>query len=239
MRLQRFLALAGVASRRHSEELMAAGRVSVNGKITKKLGATVDPERDMVEVDGELIEPEKKLYILLNKPGGFLSSVTDSHGRPTVSELTAGLPARLYPVGRLDMDTEGVLLMTNDGDLCHRLTHPKFGVEKTYRAEVAGKPSRRAIERLCKGIKIEGNRTSPAKVRLLKAKKDHSTLEITIHEGRKRQIKKMCETTGHPVTKLVRVEFGGIRLGGLKPGQYRVLTNSEVARLKKKAFGKP
>lgn len=237
MRLQRFLALAGVASRRHSEELVAAGRVRVNGRIIRKLGTTVDPERDVVEVDGERIEAEEKLYILLNKPRGYLSSVTDPRGRPTVSELTVGLPARLYPVGRLDMDTEGVLLMTNDGELCHRLTHPRFGVEKTYRAEVVGKPSRDAIGRLRRGLKIGGEKTWPARVRLLSSRRGRSTLEITIHEGRKRQVKKMCEIVGHPVTRLERVEFGGIRLGGLKPGQYRALSDSEIASLKKKAFG--
>ncbi len=239
MRLQRYLALAGVASRRRSEELMAAGRVSVNGKIVDKLGASVDPERDVVFVDGERIETEEKVYILLNKPRGYLSSVTDPRGRPTVTDLTVGLPARLYPVGRLDKDTEGVLLMTNDGDLCHRLTHPRFGVDKKYRVEVKGKPSRQALDRLRRGVRIDAGKTSPAGVRLLRYQAGRSTLEITVHEGRKRQIKKMCETIRHPVTRLERIEFGGIRLGGLKRGEYRILSDSEVSILRKKAGGGP
>ena len=235
MRLQHFLATAGVASRRHGERLMAAGRVAVNGQIVKKQGATVDPERDVVEVDGERIETEKKFYALLNKPAGYLSTVTDSRGRRTVSELTADLPARLYPVGRLDKDTEGVLLMTNDGALCHQLTHPKFGVEKTYQATVKGKPSKQALWKLQKGVDIGEGTTRQAKVRMLHAKGSHSTLEITLHEGRKRQVKKMCERVGHPVTGLRRVEFGGIRLGRLKAGEYRLLSSAEVAKLKKLA----
>jgi pseudouridine synthase len=235
MRLQRFLAIAGVASRRRGEQLIADGRVAVNGKIVRKPGSTVEPERDIVEVDGERIETEEKVYVLLNKPGGYLSAVTDARGRPTVSELTAGLPARLYPVGRLDMDTEGALLMTNDGELCHRLTHPKFGVEKTYHATVRGKPSNAALLKLRKGIDIGEGKTSPARVRLLGAKGSLSRIEITVHEGRKRQIKRMCKTIGHPVARLRRIEFAGMRLGRLKPGEYRQLSRAEVAKLKQMA----
>ena len=214
---------------------MAAGRVAVNGQIVKKQGATVDPERDVFEVDGERIETEKKFYALLNKPAGYLSTVTDSRGRRTVSELTADLPARLYPVGRLDKDTEGVLLMTNDGALCHQLTHPKFGVEKTYQAEVKGKPSKQTLQKLQRGVDIGDGKSRPAKVRLLNVKGSRSTLEITLHEGKKRQVKKMCERVGYPVMELRRVEFGGIRLGRLKTGEYRLLSSAEVAKLKKLA----
>lgn len=235
MRLQRFLALAGVASRRRSESLIAAGRVTVNGNVVQKLGTSVDPERDIVEVDDKRIEVEKKVYVVLNKPRGYLSSIADSRGRPTVSELVSDLSVRLYPVGRLDMDTEGVLLMTNDGELCHRLTHPRFGVEKTYRAEVVGKPSQKALEKLRKGVDLGGITSSPARVRLIRPVQVRSILEIVIHEGRKRQVKRMCKAVGHPVVSLRRVEFGGIRSGKLRPGQYRLLSDSEVAGLKKKS----
>ncbi len=235
MRLQHFLATAGVASRRRAELLILAGRVAVNGQTIKELGSTIDPERDDVVVDGERIETEKKVYVLLNKPRGYLSAVTDSRGRRTVSELTADLPARLYPVGRLDMDTEGALLMTNDGELCHRLTHPSFGVDKTYHAEVRGKPSKDALRRLEKGVRIDNSKTSPARVKLLGSKGNHSRIEITVHEGRKRQIKKMCEAVGHTVASLKRVQFAGIGLGRLKPGAYRLLSPSETAKLKKLA----
>lgn len=235
MRLQHFLALAGVASRRRCEELMRAGRVRVNGRDAQELGTKIDPQRDVVEVDGKRVEIEKKLYVLLNKPPGYLSTVTDARGRPTVTELVADLPARLYPVGRLDLDTEGVLLLTNDGALCHRLTHPRFGVEKTYRAEVRGKPGREALRSLKRGTNIGEGRTWPAKVRLIRFGTERSTLEITIHEGRKRQVKRMCKTIRHPVLRLTRVKFAGISLGRLRPGQYRLLSDSEVASLKKTA----
>jgi 23S rRNA pseudouridine2605 synthase len=239
MRLQHYLAIAGVASRRHGEKMMAEGRVAVNGQIVKKLGTTVDPESDVVEVDGERVESEKKVYALLNKPPGYLSAVTDARGGRTVSELTADLPARLYPVGRLDKDTEGVLLMTNDGELCHKLTHPSFGIDKIYHAEVEGRPSRPALKKLQKGVEIGDGRTRPAGVKLLGVRGNRSTLEITIHEGKKRQVKKMCERVGHPVTTLSRIEFGGIRLGNLKRGEHRLLSDAEVAKLRRLVMPDP
>ncbi|RJP75296.1 MAG: rRNA pseudouridine synthase [Candidatus Abyssobacteria bacterium SURF_17] len=235
MRLHRFLALAGVASRRKCEQLIAAGRISVNGSVMRTLGTSVNPEHDSVTLDGEHVTIEQKVYVLIHKPQGYLTSVTDARGRHTVSELVSTLPVRLYPVGRLDMDTEGVLLMTNDGELCHRLTHPRFGVEKTYHAEVLGKPSTEALEKLRTGVDIRNGKTSPARVKLLKVGREQSTLEIIIHEGRKRQVKRMCKAIGHPVVRLKRVEFGGIRLGNLTPGSYRLLSPSEVASLKKTA----
>ncbi|MBI5115809.1 rRNA pseudouridine synthase [Candidatus Poribacteria bacterium] len=231
MRLQHFLALAGVASRRQSEKLMLAGHVRVNGNTARELGTKVDPLSDVVELDGKRVQIEKKFYVLLNKPRGYLSSVGDARGRRTVSELVADIPARLYPVGRLDMDTDGVLLMTNDGELCHRLTHPRFEVEKTYHAEVEGTPSREAMEDLQRGVVIDGVRTSPARARILRSSEDRSLLEITVHEGRKRQVKRMCETVGHPVARLTRVRFGDIGLGSLEPGQHRLLSDAEVAGL--------
>ncbi|RJP20539.1 MAG: rRNA pseudouridine synthase [Candidatus Abyssobacteria bacterium SURF_5] len=234
MRLQRFLALSGVASRRASEALITSGRVSVNGRIVTRLGTNVDPQRDTVEVDGKSVQEERKLYVLLNKPAGYLTAVADARGRSTVSDLVAGLPARLYPVGRLDMDTEGVLLLTNDGDFSFRLAHPRFGVEKVYHATVAGKPGAADIEALKRGVDIGGVVTSPAKVRMFKAGSRHSTIEITIHEGRKRQVKRMCKAIGHPVIRLRRIEYGGIRLGNLKPGQHRLLTHAEIESLRRK-----
>jgi pseudouridine synthase len=235
MRLQHFLALAGVASRRHSEDLIRAGRVRVNGQPVTALGVKIDPERDAVEVDGTAVEFEKKVYVLLNKPRGCLSSVTDSRGRPTVTDLVTAVSARLYPVGRLDADTEGLLLLTNDGELCHRLTHPRYGIEKTYRAEVVGVPSNEALDALRQGVEIEDGKTSPAKVKVIESDRKHTRLEIVIHEGKKRQVKRMCAAVGHKVVSLRRVAFGGIRLGTLKPGTYRFLTDSEVAWLQQKA----
>ncbi|MBI4829976.1 MAG: rRNA pseudouridine synthase, partial [Candidatus Lindowbacteria bacterium] len=181
MRLQHFLATAGVASRRQCEKLMLAARVRVNGKTARELGTKIDPSRDIVELDGKRVDVEKKFYVILHKPRGYLTSVRDARGRRTVSELVADVPARLYPVGRLDFDTGGVLLMTNDGELCHRLTHPRFGVEKAYRAEVEGEFSREAAERLRRGVVIEGSMTSPAGVRVIQSSDDVSLVEITVH----------------------------------------------------------
>jgi len=235
MRLQHFLAQAGVGSRRQCEKLITAGRIRVNDQVVQKLGTKIDPEHDEVCVDNKPVGTEKKFYVVLHKPRGYLSSVIDRRGRPTVSELVEDLPARLYPVGRLDMDTEGVLLMTNDGIFCYRMTHPRFEIKKTYLAEVKGKPSQQALAELRKGVKMEDGKTWPAEVKLIESAKNYSTLEIAIHEGRKRQVKKMCKAVGHPVERLNRIEFGGIRLGNLKPGQYRLLSDSERKRLFKEA----
>ena len=232
MRLQHFLALAGVASRRQCEHIMTAGRVRLNGRVARELGTKVNPEEDIIEVDGKRVEIQKKMYVLLNKPKGYLTAAADSRGRHTVGELVADLPVRVYPVGRLDMDTDGVLLMTNDGELSYRLMHPRFGVEKVYHAEVAGNPSKEALEALRAGVDIGGLTTSPARVRLTKSIKKGALLEISVHEGRKRQIKRMCKAVGYPVVNLTRIEFGGLRAGNLKPSQYRLLSDSEVASLK-------
>jgi len=234
MRLQRFLALAGIASRRASETLISSGRIKVNGKLVTRPGAVIDPEQDIIEVDDRRVTIEPKLYVLLNKPAGYLTTVSDERGRPTVADLVADLPARVYPVGRLDLDTEGVLLMTNDGDLAFRLAHPRFGVDKKYHAVVAGKPGPADIEALRGGVDIGGIVTSAARVRMVKPGSRESTLEIVIHEGRKRQIKRMCKAVGHPVIRLQRVEYGGIGPGSLKPGRYRMLTKKEVEHLQEK-----
>jgi pseudouridine synthase len=239
MRLQHFLALAGVASRRRSEGLITAGHVSVNGQVVTKLGTKIVPERDVIEVDEKRVEIEKKIYVLLNKPHGYLSTVTDVRGRRTVGDLVSDLSLRLYPVGRLDKDTAGVLLMTNDGALCHRLTHPRFGVDKIYHVRVTGTPSLTALRKLRRGVDIEEATTSPAQVKLIGSQQGRSTLEIIVHEGRKRQIKKMCEAVGYPVVGLTRVEFGGLRVGRLKFGEYRLLSAREVAQLKRKVSLNP
>ena len=227
MRLAKYLASAGVASRRAAEELVRAGRVTVGGELV------TDPARDVgdaddVAVDGEPVraEPQRVVYAV-NKPAGVVSTARDPQGRPTVTSLVPDR-LRLYPVGRLDIGTTGLILLTNDGELAYRMTHPRFEVEKTYRALVARPPIReRALKALREGVELEDGRSAPAKVRRTAA----DTLELTIHEGRKRQVKRMCEAVGHPVKRLERIRFGPLELGELRLGAYRKLTAAEVERL--------
>lgn len=225
-RLQKVLARAGIGSRRVCEELIAEGRVAVNGEVAR-LGRRVDLEHDRVEVDGVPVGVRPDLvYYLLNKPAGVVTTAADNHGRPVVVELVPPEP-RIFPVGRLDTDTEGLLLLTNDGDLTHRLTHPAFGVEKEYLAEVKGTPSRGAIRRLREGVLLDDGITSKAKASL----QPPNLLTIVIHEGRNRQVRRMCEAVGHPVRRLVRTRIGPISDRSLKPGEWRDLTRSEVRDL--------
>ena len=225
-RLQKVLARTGLGSRRVCEELIADGKVTVNGEVAV-LGRRVDPEVDRVEVDGvPLSVREGIVYYLLNKPAGVVTTASDPQGRPTVVELVPGEP-RVYPVGRLDAETEGLLLLTNDGDLTHRLTHPSFGVEKEYLAEVDGTPSRAALRMLREGVELEDGLTAPAKASLQPP--DHLT--IVIHEGRNRQVRRMCDAIGHPVRRLVRVRIGPLADRSLKPGTWRALTPAEVRSL--------
>ncbi|MCG0278905.1 MAG: rRNA pseudouridine synthase [Thermanaeromonas sp.] len=234
MRLQKYLAQAGIASRRRAEELIRAGRVKVNGETVTTMGFKVEPGRDAVEVDGKIVELEtKKVYYLLYKPAGYVSTARDPQGRPKVVDLLQGVRERVYPVGRLDYDTEGLLLLTNDGDLTLRLTHPRYGVPKTYEALVEGIPDAQDLSRLAKGVKLEDGWTSPAKVRLLWARKGRALLELTLREGRKREVRRMCKAVGHPVIKLKRTKMAFLTLKGLKPGEYRELTEEEVERLYK------
>jgi 23S rRNA pseudouridine2605 synthase len=227
-RLQKVLARAGIGSRRTVEELIAAGRVSVNGKVAV-LGRRVDPEADLVEVDGVAIGVREGLvYYLLNKPRGVTTTASDPHAERTVVELVPSDP-RVFPVGRLDVATEGLLLLTNDGDLTHRLTHPSYGVEKEYVAEVEGTPTPAEIRRLREGIELEDGRTAPAKAVLTPP----SVLTITIHEGRNRQIRRMCDAIGHPVVRLVRTRIGPLVDRSLKPGTWRPLTLDEVRSLER------
>lgn len=238
-RLHKVLAKAGIASRRQSERLISEGRVKVNGETVKELGTKVDWLEDKIEVDGRpLGHQEETVYLMLNKPGGFITSLHDPQGRPKVTDLIKDLPYRLYPVGRLDYDTEGLLLLTNDGDLCYRLTHPRFGVEKTYQAKVLGVPPPQKLRTLNRGVALDDGVTAPAKVRIIGQEAGNGILEVTIHEGRKRQVKRMCETVGHPVLNLKRVKFGFLELEGLKPGAYRRLSEEEVEMLRKLAGGK-
>lgn len=225
-RLQKVLAHAGIASRRKSEELILAGRVKVNGEIVRELGKKVGAG-DYIEVDGKPIREEKKIYILLNKPVGYLSTVDDPRGRRTVLDLLADVGGRVYPVGRLDYDTSGLLLLTNDGELTYKLTHPSFEVPKTYLVEVEGKPGRE-LERLEKGIILEDGLTAPARVERVRTKGNRTFFHLTIHEGRNRQVRKMCAALGYPVKSLKRIRFAYLELGGLPEGQYRYLTEKEI-----------
>lgn len=239
VRLQKYLASCGVASRRGSEEIIKSGRVKVNGETVREMGVQVDEENDMVMVDDAVIRPEKKMiYIMLNKPVGFVTTVSDDKGRDTVMELVSDIPARIYPVGRLDYDTEGLLIMTNDGDLTYKITHPKNNVEKTYVAEVTGNITMETLTRLRRGVVVDGVKTSPAKVEVIGATQFGTRLEITIHEGRNRQVRKMFEAVGCIVKRLKRTREAGLILGHVPLGRWRKLTESEVNMLKKIGTGK-
>ena len=239
-RLQKILSRAGVASRRAAERLITDGRVSVNGQTVLTLGTRADPDTDDVRVDGRRVRVvTRHRYVLLHKPRGYVTTRSDPQGRRTVLDLLAGVREYLYPVGRLDYDTEGLLLLTNDGDLAAALTHPRHGTERTYEAEVAGAPDDHALARLREGIVLDGRRTRPARVRRLPAARpDRATLRITIQEGRNRQVRRMCEAVGHPVRRLVRTRFGGLRDSGLRPGEWRDLTDAEVRALRASGPGR-
>ena len=230
MRLAKYLARAGVASRRRAEELIFEGRVSVNGVQADQPQLQVT-EADKVTVDNEVVSGiENKVYILLNKPSGYISTAKDTHDRPTVLQLVKSQDARLYPVGRLDADTSGLLLLTNDGELAHRLMHPRYAVEKVYHTWVYGLPGSETLEKLKKGPVIEGEKRIPARVKLLEndSQKNISLLEITLTEGKKRQVKKLCQAIGHPVKQLTRISFAGLDAGNLKEGSYRHLQRDEI-----------
>jgi 23S rRNA pseudouridine2605 synthase len=225
MRLNAYLARAGVASRRGAEELIRSGRVRVNGEVAGL--ATFVEGVDRVEVDGSLVAPEPLTYVLLHKPAGVVTTARDPQGRPTVVGLV-GHERRVVPVGRLDADTTGALLLTNDGPLAHRLMHPRYEVDKVYEAEVEGEPDEDALARLREGVELEDGLTAPAEAELVSP----SQVELTIHEGRKHQVKRMLEAVGHPVRKLHRKTYAGLTLDGLEPGQWRELSAGEVRRLR-------
>lgn len=233
MRLQKFMARCGVASRRKSETIIEEGRVRVNGSIVTELGIKIDKDDDIIEVDDKKIQLEEDyVYILLNKPVGYITTVEDEFGRKKVLDLLEDIEKRVYPVGRLDYDTSGFLLLTNDGDLAYKLTHPKYEVDKKYIARVEGIPCESKLEQFRTGLEIEDYVTSKAKVRIVNKSKKNSDLEVIIHEGRNRQVRKMCAKIGHPVLKLKRIEMGEVKLGNLKEGRWRHLTSKEVTALK-------
>ena len=234
VRLQKYLADAGIASRRKAEELIQNGRVKVNGKIITELGVKVDTVKDKVEFNGKVVKIEKKkIYILLNKPAGYISAAKDQFDNPSVLHLLKDIKERLFPIGRLDKDTTGALILTNDGDLSFHLTHPKHEVSKTYIAEVVGCPTAEEMRAFMKGLIIDGKKTYPAKIRIVKETKKNSIVEVIIHEGRNRQVRKMCEEIGHKVITLHRQAIGKITVDGVKEGSYRFLTDKEVQELKK------
>ena len=233
MRLQKYMAMCGVAARRKCEEIIASGRVSVNGQIITEMGTQVE-EEDVVLVDGVRITPEEeKRYILYHKPAGEVTTVSDEKGRETVMDRFRDFPVRIYPVGRLDYDSEGLLLLTNDGELAQRLTHPSCEVDKVYLARVTGNPSNEAIDRMRRGVYMEGDerRTYPAEVRVIRDEALFSDILVTIHEGRNRQVRRMFDAVGHKVLLLRRVRFGTLELGALRRGEWRELTSEEIKAL--------
>jgi pseudouridine synthase len=239
VRLQKYLAMAGIASRRKAEEYIAAGRVKVDGKISTAMGQQIIPGKHTILFDNKKVEAkEKPIYILLNKPKGYVTTLSDPQGRPIVTSLLQGIRERVFPVGRLDLDTTGALLLTNDGELAQSILHPKFEVHKTYEAQVKGLPSHTAIRALEKGIILENKRTAPAKLRIKRKNKRNTLIIITIHEGRKRQVKKMFQAIGHPVQSLKRLAYGKLELGNIQEGKFRILQQKDIKNifLKKKAL---
>ena len=233
-RLNKLLSQRGVASRREADRLIVEGRVLVNDQAVFELGTKVDPEKDKVQVDGCVIRTEAgPVHVMLNKPAGYLVTLKDPFGRPTVRALMPRLKARVFPVGRLDVDSEGLLLLTNDGELAHRLSHPRYEIKKTYVVKVRGVPEKESLRSLERGLVIEGRKTASAQAVLLSHKPGESVLRIEIHEGRKREVRKMCEMIGHPVLELRRTEYAGLPLKHLKTGEWRLLTSAEVARLRR------
>lgn len=237
MRLAKYLAMTGAASRRRAEEIITQGRVRVNGVVVQTPAFNVDPEYDEVICDGQNQYPENKLYLLLYKPAGYISSVVDPQGRPTVMDLVKDINERVYPVGRLDFDTEGLLLMSNDGEFANLMIHPRYQMNKTYEAWVKGRVGQNTLAKLAGGIVLDDGVTAPAGVRLLREKNGNSLLEIMIHEGRKRQVRRMCAAVGHEVIHLKRTAFAALTLKGLQPGGFRHLSNEEIEDLIRLARG--
>ncbi len=235
-RLQKIISAAGTASRRAAEELIVEGRVRVNGKVVTELGTKADPNKDHIKVDGKLINPKQpQTYIMLNKPPGYVTTMSDPEGRPTVHDLLKGIKVRVYPVGRLDYNTEGMLLLTNDGDFAHLITHPSHELPKTYLAKIKGVLDDKIVHELENGVFLEDGKTAPAKVKRVRKEEANSWVEITIREGRKRQVRRMFDRVGRSVIRLKRIRTGNLSLGDLPAGQYRHLTPVEVRVLKETA----
>lgn len=235
MRINKYIASCGVASRRKAEELIISGRVTINGELVTDLSTKINETKDTVEVDGKVInQEEKKVYLLLNKPEGYITTVKDQFDRPSVLDILKDIEERVYPVGRLDYETSGLLILTNDGELTYKLTHPKHEVEKTYLASVNGIFTQEEKRNFENGLKIEDYTTAKAKLKIIKTdvEKNYSVCKITIHEGKNRQVRKMCKAVGHPVRNLRRIQMGRINIRGLEIGEYRNLTEDEVKYLK-------
>ena len=233
MRLQKYIASCGVASRRNAEKMIVEGRVAVNGQIIRELGTQIDQSRDTVQVDGETVCPEtEKHYLAYNKPIGEVTTTHDPEGRATVMDRFRDYPVRLFPIGRLDYDSEGLLLLTNDGELMNRLLHPRYEIRKSYLTKVSNYVTEEKISLLRKGIMIDGRITSPAEIRLIRHDAFSTELLITIHEGRNRQVRKMIAAIGHQVVHLKRVRFGPVQLGDLPSGMWRKLTEAEIQKLR-------
>lgn len=239
VRLQKLISEAGVASRRAAEQLILDGRVMVNGKAARELGTRADPANDDIRVDGRRLPKPERRYILMHKPRGYVSTRSDPEGRPTVIELLerARIRGYFYPVGRLDYDSDGLIILTNDGSFAERLMHPRYGLARAYEARVRGVPDRKALDRLRKGVPLDGERTQPAGVTIVKVLDGRSTpqaiVEVVLKEGRNRQVRRMFEAVGHPVLRLTRVRIGAVPIAGLEPGEMRDLTAREIASLVK------
>lgn len=232
-RLQKIIAEMGISSRRGAEEIIIEGRVTVNGQVAV-LGMKADPAKDHIKVDGKLIvQPEKKVYLVFHKPRGVLTSLSDPQGRPVVKDFLRGIRQRVFPVGRLDYDSEGMLILTNDGEFAHAILHPSKKIPKTYMVKIKGVLSDEGMERIRTGIKIEGTMTAPAKVKRVRKTEQNSWIEVTIFEGRKRQIRKMLERVGNPVIRLMRIRINGLEMGDLMPGQLRHIAPDEMKRIQK------
>jgi len=235
IRLNKYLSRAGVASRRQADRLISEGRVRVNGKVVRRLGAKADAGKDEITVDGKKVAPkETPVYVLMNKPPGYLVTMKDPLRRPTVFRLLPSSLGRIFPVGRLDFDSEGLLLLTNDGEMAHRLMHPRYGIKKVYKVRVRGLPGTGERRLLEKGLFLDGKKTAPTRVSVLGSNSRSAAIRIELAEGRKREVKRMFEAVGHPVLRLKRLQFGGLKVGNLKRGQWRHLRPHEISALRKK-----
>jgi pseudouridine synthase len=233
-RLQKIISGAGIASRRKAEELILQGRVEVNGQVVRTLGAKADPEKDRVKLNGRLLQSgQPKIYLMLNKPKGCVTTLNDPEGRPTVMELLKGVRHRVYPVGRLDYDAEGLLLFTNDGETAEHLMHPRYETPRTYLVKVKGVLEDPAIQKLEAGVALQDGVTAPCRIKKIRKTEENSWIELTMREGRNRQVKRMMEHAGHPVLKLKRILFAGLELSGLETGEYRYLTEKEIRQIRK------
>lgn len=234
MRIQKFLSESGTASRREAEKLILAGKVSVNGKVVKELWTQIDPEKDIVSLDNKTVEKqEERVTLILFKPRGYVTTLKDEKGRRSVSDLIKDIPIRVFPVGRLDLNTDGLIILTNDGEMAQMISHPRYGCEKTYVAKVSGIPEQKTLKRLAKGIMLDGEMTLPAVLNMGKKLGNSCYIEITIKEGKNRQVRQMFESVGYPIRKLRRVRIGPLTLRNMKPGEYRFLSDKELKTLKK------